>query len=138
MIRSKLNKLSQEVINQIAAGEVVERPASIVKELVDNSIDADATKISVKIKEGGIDLIEIPWQSPGGGACRAARSVAAWRAGAWRQCLFRAVRPAASFLPAPARPGGSPRSAWRANRHANRLFGAAPALRPQSRFAAWP
>lgn len=59
MIMSKLNKLSQEVINQIAAGEVVERPASIVKELVDNSIDADATKISVKIKEGGIDLIEI-------------------------------------------------------------------------------
>ncbi len=59
MIRSKLNKLSQEVINQIAAGEVVERPASIVKELVDNSIDADATKISVKIKEGGIDMIEV-------------------------------------------------------------------------------
>lgn len=59
MIKSKLHKLSQEVINQIAAGEVVERPASVVKELIDNSIDAEATKISIKIKGGGIELIEV-------------------------------------------------------------------------------
>lgn len=55
----KLNRLSDEVVRQIAAGEVIERPASIVKELVDNSIDAGATKIVVKVKNGGIDLVEV-------------------------------------------------------------------------------
>jgi len=59
MDKPKLNKLSTEVINQIAAGEVIERPASIVKELVDNSIDAQSTKIEIKVKNGGIDLIEV-------------------------------------------------------------------------------
>jgi DNA mismatch repair protein MutL len=54
-----IKKLSQEVVNQIAAGEVVERPASVVKELLDNAIDAQANKIDIKIKNGGISYIEI-------------------------------------------------------------------------------
>ncbi len=59
MDRPKLNKLSQEVVNQIAAGEVIERPASVLKELLDNSIDAQAIKIVVKIRNGGMDMIEV-------------------------------------------------------------------------------
>ena len=54
-----INILDSETINKIAAGEVVERPSSVVKELVENSIDAGSTAITIEIKEGGISFIRI-------------------------------------------------------------------------------
>ncbi len=56
---STITVLDQQTINKIAAGEVVERPAAVVKELVENSIDAGANAITVEIKEGGIGFIRI-------------------------------------------------------------------------------
>lgn len=58
-MKRQISVLDQSTIDKIAAGEVVERPSSVVKELVENAIDAGASAITVEIKEGGITFIRI-------------------------------------------------------------------------------
>src|SRR5579863_6993302 len=54
-----IHQLPPSVVNKIAAGEVIERPASVVKELLENAVDSGATRIELSVEQGGVELVRV-------------------------------------------------------------------------------
>src|SRR5438132_6824847 len=58
-IMGRIQQLPPSVVTKIAAGEVIERPASVVKELLENSVDAGSNRIDIEVEQGGVELIRV-------------------------------------------------------------------------------
>lgn len=101
---NRIKVLSQYTANQIAAGEVVERPASVVKELVENAIDAGATAITIETRGGGLESIRV---TDNGSALRLKmwkrRSFGTRRAKSARRRISRTLKPSV-FVEKPSHP----------------------------------
>ena len=74
-VAPEIHTLAPLLVNQIAAGEVVERPASVVKELVDNAIDAHATRIRIDLEEGGVELVRVTDDGVGIGTAQMLKAI---------------------------------------------------------------